>query len=262
MNEIEDNQTDARVPGNIGGEMGLLADEFNALMDSLEESRKAFCREQRLKQKNEYKLLQAQINPHFLYNTMETVSSFIKLGMSREALTALRSLVDFYRLSLSRGREIITVDEEIQLTESYLKLQGLRYVEYMDYRIEFDPETYPYRIPKLTIQPLVENAIYHGIKESRSRGLISIEGCIREQSLIITVCDTGKGIEPARLKEIQDSLESGKSTSGDSFGLGNIAQRLKLLYADQYRMQIESIPGRFTAVMIRIPLCEWEEDGV
>lgn len=262
MNEIEDNQTDARVPGNIGGEMGLLADEFNALMDSLEESRKAFCREQRLKQKNEYKLLQAQINPHFLYNTMETVSSFIKLGMSREALTALRSLVDFYRLSLSRGREIITVDEEIQLTESYLKLQGLRYVEYMDYRIEFDPETYPYRIPKLTIQPLVENAIYHGIKESRSRGLISIEGCIREQSLIITVCDTGKGIEPARLKEIQDSLESGKSTSGDSFGLGNIAQRLKLLYADQYRMQIESIPGRFTAVVIRIPLRDFEEDGV
>ena len=254
MNAIADHQTFVRAPDKIGGEMGLLAEEFNSLMGSLEESRNAFYREQKMKRKNEYKLLQAQINPHFLYNTMETIASFIKLGMSREALEALHSLVDFYRLSLSSGREIITVEEELRLTECYLKLQSLRYVEYMDYRIEFEQDTYALRIPKLTIQPLVENAIYHGIKESRKRGIIFVEGRISGQELVILVYDTGKGIDARQLEVIQDNILKRTASNGTSFGLGNVAQRLNLLYGERFHMRVESILGEFTEVYIRIPV--------
>ncbi len=260
MNKIEKEQTEVRVPDNLGGEVGALGEKFNSLMDSLSESRRAFLQEQKLKRKNEYKLLQAQINPHFLYNTMETIASFVKMNMSKEALAALHNLAGFYQLSLSNGRELITVDREIHLTKNYLALQKLRYAEYMDYRICFSPETLSYNIPKLTLQPLVENAIYHGVKESRSKGMISVEGCISGENLLIVVYDTGRGIKEERLQELKKRLSSGNPTSEDSFGLGNIAQRLKLLYGERYKMSIESVQDKFTAVVLQIPLCNRLDD--
>lgn len=262
MNQIKKHQTNSRVSANISGEMGLLAQEFNSLMDSLEASQKAFYNEQKMKRRNEYKLLQAQVNPHFLYNTMETIASFIKLNRGEEALIALRSLVDFYRLSLSSGREIITVEEEIRLTESYIKLQSLRYREYVECEINFSHSTHQYKIPKLTIQPLVENAIYHGIKESHSKGKIMVTGLEQEDYLMISVFDTGRGIEPDKLTEIQKRLDSQMTTSKDSFGLGNISQRLGLLYGDNYKMTIESVYHEFTKVTIRIPLESEERSDV
>ena len=134
-------------------------------MDELDASMQQIYEEQRQRRHNEVRLLQAQIVPHFLYNTMGIISSFIKLGMPEKALSTIQNLVSFYRLSLSTGKDIITIKEEVELTRNYMELQQLRYIEYMEYSIDYEEEAAHIWIPKLTIQPLMENALHHGLKQ-------------------------------------------------------------------------------------------------
>ncbi|PHV70818.1 two-component sensor histidine kinase [Sporanaerobium hydrogeniformans] len=253
MEKIKDGNIKVRACGELNGEVGVLANGFNMLMNQLEQSMEQIYKEQKLKRENEFKLLQSQIKPHFLYNTMETISSFIKLDMKEYALTTIQYLSNFYKISLSRGNEMITVEEEVKIIESYLSIQRLRYAEYMDYTLDFDNTIFKYTIPKLTIQPLVENAIYHGLKQSQSKGIILVKGYIKEGSIIIEVLDTGVGLSKERLDEIS-RFGLLRESDSRSFGLRSIDERLKLLYGSHSGISIKSVQGEYTLVTVSIPL--------
>lgn len=259
--KTDDKNNHLRFPERDTGEIGVLGSRFNELMDELDASMQQIYQEQRQRRHNEVRLLQAQIVPHFLYNTMGIISSFIKLGMSGEALTTIQNLVSFYRLSLSSGKEIITLKEEVELTHNYMELQRLRYIEYMEYVIDCGENTAEVWIPKLTIQPLVENVLHHGLKPSGEKCQIYI--CITADStnktLKISVYDNGAGIKAKRLEQLRQSLETGKSIT-KSFGILNIHQRLKLIYGDEYHMEIESEEGEYTQFNLFLPLRDGEED--
>ena len=216
--------------------------------------------EQSQRRHNEVRLLQAQIVPHFLYNTMGIISSFIKLGMSEKSLTTIQNLVSFYRLSLSSGKEIISLKEEVELTRNYMELQQLRYIEYMEYSIACDKEAEDVWVPKLTIQPLVENVLHHGLKPDAEKCQIhiSIAADQTSETLKISVYDNGAGIKAERLDQLRQSLATGKSIT-KSFGILSIHQRLKLIYGEEYHMEIESQEGEYTRFSLYLPLRHSEE---
>ena len=253
--KTEDKNSHLRFQERDTGEIGVLGSRFNELMDELDASMQQIYEEQRQRRHNEVRLLQAQIVPHFLYNTMGIISSFIKLGMTEKALATIQNLVSFYRLSLSSGKEIITIKEEVELTRNYIELQQLRYIEYMEYTIECDEDTENVWIPKLTIQPLVENVLHHGLRPNEEKCQIHISVTADSPNEIqkISVYDNGTGIKEERLKQLRESLETGKSIT-KSFGILNIHQRLKLIYGNKYHMEIESQEGEYTQFSLYLPL--------
>jgi two-component system sensor histidine kinase YesM len=169
--------------------------------------------------------------------------------MKETALKASKSLASFYRMSLSSGNEIITIKDELELTKSYLEIQGLRYSEYLDYDFEIDEQINKYYIQKLMLQPIVENAIYHGIKPLERRGKILIKGRIAEDNVVLSVWDNGVGIDGNIIENILSSGEGGKN----SFGLASINHRIKLAYGDEYGLRIDSKIDEYTNVEIVIP---------
>lgn len=252
--KTEGKDSHLRFPEGNTGEVGYLGSRFNELMDLQDQLMDQIYYEQRQRRNNEMRLLQAQISPHFLYNTMGIISSLIRLGMPEKALTTIQNLVSFYRLSLSSGKEIITLAEEVELTRNYMALQQLRYVEYMDYTIECDPRAGGLRIPKLTIQPLVENVLHHGLKRSgeKCRIEVCVTGDSPDGAVQICVRDNGAGMTQERLAQVRRSLETGKSVT-ESFGVLNVNQRLKLMYAEGYHMEIYSRLGEYTQVILYLP---------
>lgn len=251
-----------RYPEESAGEIGILGKRFNELMDELDRSMQQIYDEQEQRRHNEVRLLQAQIVPHFLYNTMGIISSFIKLGMSDKALETIQNLVSFYRKSLSSGKDIISLKEEIELTYHYMELQQLRYVEYIEYSITCAPETEAVWVPKLTIQPLVENVLHHGLRPNGEKCQIRVEVMLEEPGDRVKICvsDNGTGMTKERLKQVRKSLE-GKEGLTKSFGIFNINQRLKLMYGKNYHMEIESSEGQYTRFTLHLPLKNYYGEG-
>ena len=234
-------------------EMNLLSREFNHLMDKADEATEQIYMEQRQRRHNEVRLLQAQIIPHFLYNTLGMISALIKLGKETNAQDAIQNLASFYRLSLSGGKENITLGEEIELTRNYLALQRMRYIEYVEYQIRHDDKASAFKIPKLTIQPMVENVLNHALKPDGRRCTIIIDTKMDESTgaCMISVFDNGQGIAPARLAQLRQSLLNEQSVTR-SFGILNVYQRLKLFYGDRFTMTIDSEEGSYTQFTLRV----------
>lgn len=230
------------------GEIGVLTKGFNQLMDRIEVLINDVYLEQELKRKGEWMLKQAQIKPHFLYNSIGTIISLINLEMKIEAIDMAKGLADFYKLSLSDGKDIITLKEEMDLTANYLKIQGFRYVDFITYDIIVEPGTLIYSIPKLTLQPIVENAIYHGLKEKNKVGSIKISTELYENYIRIKIYDNGCGMSE---EQINNVLET--DTMSSSFGMRSVDKRLKLYYGEEYGLLIKSEVGSYTEVSINIP---------
>lgn len=251
MKEIKSGDMKLRADLNAKGEIGMLADGFNSLMDKVNGLLEQIYKEQKAKRKNEFKLLQSQIKPHFLYNTIETIISFIKLDLKDNAMMTARYLAGFYRISLSKGNDIITIKDEMSLIDNYLSIQKLRYVEYLDYRLEFEDEILQYQIPKLTLQPLVENSIYHGLKQKEDKGLLVIKGYFEQDVIKIEVFDDGVGMsEEQIISVLHRPSDEHKSTD---FGVQSVDSRLKLLYGEEYGLRIESKVSEYTRVTVSLP---------
>lgn len=203
----------------------------------------------------ELALLQAQINPHFLYNTMDTIIWLIEAEKTEEAVEMVSNLSGFFRHSLSKGADVIPLSQEICHVHSYLQIQQVRYKDILSYRIDMDPRIGGQRIPKLTLQPLVENALYHGIKLKRARGTIVITGKVEGTDIILQVQDDGVGISPERLEQLRLSMKSGERVG---FGLSTVEERLRLFFGEGYGLQIDSTEGQGTTITARIP---WEVNG-
>ena len=206
--------------------------------------------------KAELALLQAQINPHFLYNTMDTIIWLIEADRSQAAVEMVSHLSDFFRHSLSRGEDVISLGEEEQHVRSYLQIQQARYQDILDYAIQMDPGLQAVRLPKLTLQPLVENALYHGIKGKRGKGCISVTSREEGPDVLLQITDNGAGMTGARLEELNRAMESGERVG---FGLATVHERLRLLFGSPYGLTLSSREGMGTTVTVRVPRREKEE---
>ena len=170
-----------------------------------------------------------------------------------EAVEMVVTLSEFFRLVLSKGKEFITIRQEEQHISSYLQIQGKRYHDILDYHIYIDPEIYEFQIPKLTLQPLVENALYHGIKYKRSRGMIEITGTKEGENLYLTVADDGVGMDEDELKKLEKEISRPCKETESGFGLANVNERIRMYFGSEYGMKIWSEKGSGTRITIEIP---------
>jgi two-component system sensor histidine kinase YesM len=252
MREIRTGKMQVRSTYQSKDEIGYLSEGFNNLMNRIEALMAENVEKQRTKAEIEFKLLQSQVKPHFLYNTVETIISLIKLGLGKQAIQAAQYMANFYKISLSKGNDIISIGEEMRLTESYLEIQQLRYVEYMEYTMEIDNDILTYSIPKLTLQPIVENAIYHGLKLKKEKGIIRITGRRCGNHVEIEIYDNGAGMHKNQSKAIMAGTSVFDETGG--FGIGSVSNRIRMLYGERYGLQVESEYGVYTKITIVLPL--------
>ncbi len=210
-------------------------------------------REQKALRKAEFELLQAQINPHFLYNTLDAIVWSAEAGNQKQVVKMVGSLSEFFRSSLNKGKEVVRVREELSHARSYLEIQQIRYQDILQYEIDVPESLSEYEIPKITVQPIVENALYHGIKEKRGGGKIIVTGEDGENDFRIIVTDDGVGMDDERLGQVMEALSGVNSGEGKIYGLYNVNERIKLFYGEEYGISIESTKDAGTRVVIRLP---------
>ena len=236
-------------------EMALLSDSFNNMVEQIGILVEDIKREQKISRNLELKLLQAQINPHFLYNTLDNILWLSEDGQKEQVASIVTALSQFFRTTLSGGRDFIRISEEISHIDAYLSIQKFRYSDILSYEIDIPEKYHDYLIIKMTLQPLVENALYHGIKNKRGRGMIKIG--IREagEDLCLFVEDDGMGMDPPTLEKLKGILEGSISPGEDNtgFGLANVAQRLRLNYGEAYGLKIDSVYKEGTRIEVLIP---------
>ncbi len=244
-----------------GAEVRALSESLNTMIDKINELLEQVTTEQIRLRKAEFELLQAQINPHFLYNTLDTIIWLAETGEQKKVVSMVGSLSDFFRSTLSRGKDIVTLKEELQHVRSYLEIQQVRYQDILQYEIEAPEELYLCQIPKMTIQPLVENALYHGIKNKRGAGRIRIRCEKENHGCRIRIEDNGIGITKERLAQVQDGILHKVLTGKDIYGLYNVHERIRLNFGERYGISIESEYGEGTVVSIFVPYVEPAEEN-
>ena len=255
--------------GNFGGEDVVITGDneiadlgmsFNLMKQKIVQLMEQNVQEQKEKRKNELNALQSQINPHFLYNTLDSIIWMAESGQNKEVVLMTSSLARLLRQSISNEDEIVTIEREIGYTQSYLTIQKMRYKDQLEFEINVQPEALPMPIVKLVIQPLVENAIYHGIKYAEDKGMIRIDVSLIREKLIITIADNGPGMEPEQLAHILERKEERKkSHKSGKVGVYNVHNRLQLYYGPEYGLSYQSVKGVGTIVSITIPNPNWKE---
>lgn len=254
-----------RVSGTQVRELVELADQINIMAARLE----GLIRQIRQKQENlakaELRTLQAQINPHFLYNTLDTIVWQAESGKAEDVIRITRSLSDFFRISLSAGADWIPVEQELRHAEAYLSIQKIRYRDILNYEMDVKGDIAEAWIPKLLLQPLVENALYHGIKARRGGGTIVITAHREGDRLFFAVADSGHGIEAGKLAEIRsvfledaNRMQPFSDVERSGYGLRNVNLRIRLYYRQENGLAIES-DGGGTRVSFDVPVRRKEE---
>lgn len=232
-------------------EIGKLRDGYNIMVSEIEELIKRVIDEQKTKRIAELNVLQAQIKPHFLYNTLDAMGYLALSGQNEQLHQALEALGGYYRTSLSKGSEVITIREEIEIVRNYLILQRLRYGDIFTEKFDIDEEILEYKILKLVLQPLVENSIYHGIKPKGEMGTIIVSAKLDGNSVRLSVEDDGVGMTEEELVKVMNNKIEKNNTS---FGLRGTIERLRIFYGILDIYTIESQKRFGTRVIITIPL--------
>ncbi|MVP01360.1 sensor histidine kinase [Paenibacillus lutrae] len=249
MSRIRDGNFEGPIEVKTSDEVGMLGSGFNLMIGRVKDLLAKVEVEQKKKRELELALMQEQIKPHFFYNTLDLIYVLCKSGEPDEASRATKALADFYRIALSNGKEIIPVREEIRNVYNYLLIQRTRYSDTFDFQIDVPEELMDYLIPKLTFQPLVENSIYHGLKEKGTFGKLILQGRLEGQLAIFEIKDDGVGIAPERLAALLNRPQEEKI----SFGLASVDERIQLYFGEQYGITVESEPGEGTDVIVTIP---------
>ena len=246
----------------------ILSYYFNSLLAQVTE-------EQNSLRKAEFLVLQSQINPHFLYNTLDAIIWLAEAGKNSEAVRLVGLLSSFFRTSLGHGKDIVTLREEIEHIRSYLDIQAVRYRDILKFEIDIPEEYHSAQIPKITLQPLVENALYHGIKNKRGGGYIKVYASVDDKrslednnsidseinsrlknnnrSIYIYVEDNGAGISPERLEQVREGIVNKASEETGVYGLYNVNERIRLHFGDEFGLSIDSVEGEYTRSVIKIP---------
>ncbi len=240
---------------NTKDEITTLANSFNSMIEKIGSLIEDVKTEQLNLRAMELRLLQAQINPHFLYNTLDTIIWLAEDGKKEQVVAMVTSLSDFIRVTLSNGKDIISIAEEEAHIVSYLKIQHSRYHDILDYTVSIPSEIKSFKMVKLTLQPLVENALYHGIKHKRKKGLIEISAHMSGRDVIFIVKDNGIGMKKETMDKLNDMI-SGEEPKGsrEGFGLSNVNERIRLMYGKEYGLYLESEYEAGTKAIVKIPV--------
>lgn len=257
--KISQGDFSVRVQVDTDDEVAVLADGVNIMTESIEQFVDKIKEDERKMHRADLRLLQEQINPHFLYNTLDTIVWLIEGNDPDKAVNMVMALSEFFRLVLSKGKEYITIQEEELHIKSYLEIQQVRYRDIMDYEICIAPELYQYKILKLTLQPLVENSLYHGIKYKRAKGKITVVGAMADGNIHFKVQDDGVGMEKEELENLSKEIMKPCKDTGKGFGLANVNERIRMNFGAEYGMTIHSERGKGTCVEIVIPAVPYEQ---
>lgn len=233
-------------------EISILGKVFNQMLTDIKNLINKVYKIETLKRNEELKVLQSQINPHFLYNTLDTIQWKALEYNAFEVADMITSLSVFFRISLSDGKEFITIYDEVDHVRNYLEIQKVRYKDKINYSIDVENSIEHYLVPKLIVQPLVENSIYHGLKLQKHKGLVNINISSKDGFLFIKVLDNGLGMNDENLTTLRKNLS--ESIESDHYGLYNINERLKLAFGEKYSIKIESKFKTGTQVLLKIPL--------
>lgn len=234
-----------------GDELGKLIVRYNKIVQQIQ----CLMREQfvlgKAKSEAELYALQTQISPHFLYNTLDMMNWMAVKGETDKIRSVLSSMSRFYRMVLSRGDYIITLEEEIRMCQAYMEIQMMRKKKKLQFLLDVDEQVYPYLIPKITLQPLLENAVCHGIDEKNGGdGTVKLSGYIEDDRIVLRIQDDGAGMNPESMKQMyaEDDREH--------YGLKNVKTRLMIFYDNQAQLLCDSAPGIGTVITLKIPKIE------
>lgn len=252
MKMVEDGQLDINVDIKGEEEVVKLAQTFNMMLMRIRKLLAQVLQEQEEKRKSELDALQAQINPHFLYNTLDSIVWMAENEKNEDVITMVTSLARFFRISISRGKNVITIEEELEHARNYMIIQKMRYKNKFWFKIEAEKDTLHCKTLKLILQPLLENALYHGIEYMVDEGYINISVKKVEGKILFQVSDNGLGMSPEKL----ETLLLAKSKENSGVGVKNVHERIKLFYGNEYGLEIESQLEVGTNVKIWIPIIE------
>ncbi|QJD82074.1 sensor histidine kinase [Cohnella herbarum] len=258
MKGFQEGDLDGRLTIESKDELGLFAAGFNEMTRRIKSLLANIKFEQKQKREYELALIQSQIKPHFLYNTLDVIYALSEMGRIKDVQRTTKALADFYRLTLNQGKELISIEQEVRILKDYLAIQHIRYSDVFTYSIEVDQEILPHSILKLTVQPVIENAIYHGLKLRQDKGHLHVRGYLEYGLIHIKVSDNGVGMSPEKIRMLLRSPVEEPGSSRElkqemSFGLRNVNERIRLSFGEQYGLTIESELGKGTTVTITLP---------
>ena len=245
--EIAGGNMDLRLHFKSEDEIGQLGNSFNDMTEQVQELLVKVNYEAKKKREYELSLLQEQVKPHFLYNSLDIVIKLSEMNRHSESRRAVRRLADYYRNSLSDSKEIITIAQEIKIVEDYLELQRIRYNDVFTYEVVIDEDILLLLVPKLTLQPLIENAIYHGMKYKDEAGILRITGRKMEEGVILSVEDNGVGMSQENCEALLQNNPEGH------FGVYSVNHRIKLFFGEEYGIAIQSEAGKGTKIDVLLP---------
>lgn len=253
IDKIKEGDTQLRTDVHSNDEIGQLGKSFNEMLDTMEELGEKEKRANFLLNQAEYKALQAQINPHFLYNTLDTMSSIAQIKNCPEVSRLSQALSNIFRYSLNMKEPLSTVSREIVHLKNYSYVMGVRMQDHIQYIYDIAEDILQDKIPRLSLQPLVENALNHGLRNKRGEKCVKIQAGIEADNLVICVADNGVGMDAAAMNQSLEENDIDYVEQGSSIGVHNINARLKMLYGEQYGLQFESTIGEGTKVRMVIP---------
>lgn len=253
MKKVENGNFNAYVSYVSNDEIGELAHSFNHMINKINRLIIQEQENQKKLRQAEYKALQSQINPHFLYNTLDSILWMVRMNRLNKMEEMITSLTNFLRIGLSRGRDEILIEEELKHIENYITIQKIRYSRLLNYSVSVPENIKRYSIIKMTLQPIVENALYHGIKEKGAPGIIEVTAWETETEVIIKVSDDGMGMTAERLHEVETMMKEGIDFNPKAYGIINVQKRIQINYGNQYGLKFESEYTQGTNVYVTIP---------
>ncbi|MCM8709487.1 sensor histidine kinase [Clostridium sp. SYSU_GA19001] len=258
MKKLEEGDFNTTVHINGDKEVVHLAKTFNIMVSKIKQLMEQIVVEQEAKRRSELNALQAQINPHFLYNTLDSIVWMAENGKIEDVITMVTSLARLFRISISRGKNIITVKEEIEHAKNYLIIQKIRFKSKFRFNIEVEEEVLQYKTLKLILQPIIENALYHGIQYMVEEGVINVSAKTVDNKLLYEVTDNGLGIKPEVLENILSY--NSKENGGAGVGVRNVHERIQIYYGKEYGLEIQSELEEGTRVKFWLPIEKDEND--
>ena len=253
IKDMENGEFGKPLPPMRSDEIGSLAENTQEMSGKIGELLETVKTEQKRMRTAEFKALQAQINPHFLYNSLDSINWLVRKGNTEKATEMISALTTFFRIGLSKGRDIITVREELEHVRSYLVIQKIRYENQFEYSFYVDPETENYFVPKLMLQPLVENALYHGIKLCDRKCILMIQVLSHGDRIEIEVLDNGAGMDAETLESVRKAMEHKGENRANSYGVVNVNDRIQILAGQDYGLRLTSEKGVGTSARIVLP---------
>lgn len=249
---LESVNPDAKVYVGGSPEIQHLGRSINRMVTQMRKLMKSIVKEQEEKRKSEFDALQAQINPHFLYNTLDSIVWMVEMERYREAITMVTALSGLFRISLSKGNNIITIKDELEHAKNYVRIQEVRFKNKFVTSFDIDPEILNYDTIKLILQPIIENAIYYGMEYMNGEGEIKIRGYQKDEDIYLEVVDNGLGMSEDILKTLLTNSSRTKKR-GSGIGMYNVHQRIQLYFGEGYGLEIESVLDEGTCVRFHLP---------